>query len=229
MILKIKEKEKAINLRKNGCSYSEILKKVPVAKSTLSLWLRDVGLAKRQKQRLTQKRLAALKRGGETKRRQRIEITEKIRNKAEKEIRSISKKDLWMIGIALYWGEGHKEKFRASPVRFGNSDPDMIKIFLKWLFEICKISKKEICFRIYLHETAERKLNEVQKYWSKTTGFPIHNFQKITWKKAKIKTNRKKIGEHYFGLLDIRVKKSTNFNRKIQGWIEGICKNCGVV
>jgi len=30
-------KEKAINLRKKGYSYSEILEEVPVAKSTLSL------------------------------------------------------------------------------------------------------------------------------------------------------------------------------------------------
>ncbi len=38
------EKEKAIALRKQGKTYSEILAKIPVAKSTLSLWLHDVGL-----------------------------------------------------------------------------------------------------------------------------------------------------------------------------------------
>lgn len=55
MIFKSKLKEKAVALRKEGKVYSEILKEVPVAKSTLSLWLRDVGLAKAQKQRITQK------------------------------------------------------------------------------------------------------------------------------------------------------------------------------
>ena len=49
MITKIKEKEKAIKFRKEGFFYSEILKKVPIAKSTLSLWLRSVGLTERQK------------------------------------------------------------------------------------------------------------------------------------------------------------------------------------
>jgi len=47
--------KKAIELRKKGLSYSEILKCVPVAKSTLSLWLRSVGLSKKQRQRLTDK------------------------------------------------------------------------------------------------------------------------------------------------------------------------------
>ena len=47
MVEKKKEKAKAIRLRRKGKSYNEILEKVPVAKSTLSRWLRDVSLAKR--------------------------------------------------------------------------------------------------------------------------------------------------------------------------------------
>ena len=105
----------------------------------------------------------------------------------------------------------------------------MIKIFLKWLYEICKIPKSEINFRIRLHETARHKLKKVQQYWSKTTGFPIEDFQRITWKKNRIKTNRKNVGKDYFGLLIVSVKKSINLNRRIQGWTEGICKNCGIV
>jgi hypothetical protein len=63
MILYLLEKEKAIDLRKKGLSYNEILKKVPVAKSTLSLWFRDIGLAVRQRQRLTAKKSCAKKSG----------------------------------------------------------------------------------------------------------------------------------------------------------------------
>lgn len=53
-------KEKAINLRKRGFSYSEILEQIPVAKSTLSSWLHSIGLSKKQKQRLTEKKLASM-------------------------------------------------------------------------------------------------------------------------------------------------------------------------
>lgn len=231
MIKKTEEKEKAIKLRKKGLSYREILEEVIVAKSTLSLWLRSTGLAKRQKQRLTEKRLAAALRGAMKRRNQRLVITKEIKEKARQEIGKISNRELWLIGTALYWAEGAKQKEHnvSQSVKFSNLDPEAIKVFLKWLQDICEIPKEDIHFRISLHETAMSKLNAVQKYWTDITGFPINNFQKIDWKKHKINTKRKNIGKKYFGLLNIYVRKSTNLNRKIAGWIESICKNCGVV
>ena len=228
---KIKEKGKAITLRKKGFSYSEILKEIPVAKSTLSLWLRSVGLAKKQRQRLTEKRLNVLLRGAKAKKDQRLILTKEIKDKAKKEIGELSKRELWLIGTALYWAEGSKQKEHnvSQVVKFSNSDPLMIRIFLRWLKNICKISKSEIYFRIALHETAINKLAKVQKYWANITGFSINNFGKIDWKKNKINTKRKNIGYKYNGLLNIYIRSSTNLNRKIEGWIEGIYKHCGVV
>jgi len=81
---KIKEKERAIKLREKGFSYSEILKWIPVSKSTLSLWLKRVGLSKIQKQRLTEKKLAAALRGARAKREQKIELINKIHKEEEK-------------------------------------------------------------------------------------------------------------------------------------------------
>ena len=56
MEVKALEKSQAIAYRKQGFSYSEILSKVPVAKSTLSEWLKSVGLSKAQKHKLTEKK-----------------------------------------------------------------------------------------------------------------------------------------------------------------------------
>ncbi len=221
---KTREKEEAIKLRKKGFSYRELLEKVPVAKSTLSLWLRSVGLSKKQKQRLTEKRLMAMRRGAEARRRIRILTTERIKDKARKEIGKVSKRDLWLVGIALYWAEGDKEREKGSLVGLGNSDPYLINIFLDWLRNVCKIPKESIKFRIFLHENNEKRLREIKRYWSRKTGFPINEFRKVTWKKNKIKTKRRKVGEDYYGLLKVTVKRSTNFNRKIEGWKEGIYK-----
>ena len=222
MVKKFKEKERAIKLREKGYSYSEILKEISVAKSTLSLWLRSVGLSKRQKQRLTEKKLNAMKRGWEACHQKRLNITKLIKSKAKKEISRIGKRDLWLIGTALYWAEGSKEKLKATPLDFGNSDPVMIKLFLKWIKKIMKVPNKDIRLSIYLHENNRKRKREVQKYWSQVTGFPITHLQNIIWKKHNIKTNRKNVGKLYFGLLRITVFKSTNLNRKISGWIEGI-------
>ncbi|MBI4708782.1 MAG: hypothetical protein HY764_01100 [Candidatus Portnoybacteria bacterium] len=222
-------KNLAIRYRKRGLSYSEILKLLPVAKSTLSVWLKDVSLAKKQKQRLTEKRRQAQFKAQQTCREKRIKITEEIKAAAKREIRAISKRDLWLIGVALYWAEGSKEHQRGTRVQFGNSDPRMIKIFLGWLQKCCQVLPSDITFSIYLHETAVKREREIQKYWSKITDFPISRFKQIVWKKNKINTKRKNVGENYCGLLRITIAKSTNLNRKIAGWIEGIYKNCGVV
>lgn len=227
-------KKEAVKLRKEGLSYGEILDKVPVSKSTLSRWLRDVGLAERQEQRLTKKRELAQKKAVEARRQQRIERTKKIKKKARNDIDEISKRDLWILGIVLYWAEGAKErvhdgKTNSSLTKFGNSDPDMIKIFLKWLLEACEVPRDEICFRILLHENSKDRKKEVQEYWSEVTDFDLSKFDRITWKEHKPNTNRKKVGSDYYGLLEVKVRKSTDFTRKIAGWIEGIVDKCGVV
>lgn len=227
MITKLRERKQAIILRKEGLSYSEILKKVPVAKSTLSLWLRSVELSKKQKQRLTKKKIASALRGALSRKNQRLDIIKKIGNSARDEIGKINERDLWLVGTTLYWAEGSKQKEHnvSQVVKFSNSDPRAVRFFLKWLKIICEISRKDIHFRISLHENSVNKLTEVKIYWSKVTGFPLNCFQKIDWKKNKINTKRKNVGQNYFGLLNVYVRKSTNFNRKIAGWVEGICQN----
>jgi hypothetical protein len=223
MIIKIEEKEKAIEFRKKGFSYSEILKEIPVAKSTLSLWLKSVGLAKDQKQRITEKRIAGSLRGAKARRDQRIRITKEIKDKARKEIDDIDKKDLWLIGIALYWAEGAKEKewgTRAG-IKFSNSDPKMILLFLKWLKNTFSTDNSKLVYELYIHETANIK--NAQKYWSDLLSISEEKIRTY-FKKSKIKTIRKNTGDNYYGLIVIKVNKSFNLNRAIAGWIEGICE-----
>ncbi len=102
MITKDVEKNKAILLRKSGKTYSEILKVVPVAKSTLSIWLREVGLSKTQKQLITKKRLDSALRGAMIRKKQRLDISSEIFSKSEREIGKLSKREFWLIGTALY-------------------------------------------------------------------------------------------------------------------------------
>ncbi|NCN99787.1 helix-turn-helix domain-containing protein [Candidatus Falkowbacteria bacterium] len=229
--MKAADKLKAIKLRKEGHSYSEILREVHVTKSTLSLWLRKIGLSRAQRQRLTDKKMAAMRRGWEKRRQTRILLTARIKNKAHLEIGKVNKRELWLLGAALYWAEGSKQKEHCVSTRviFSNSDPFMIKVFLVWLQECCHVNSEDILFSIYFHESALHEKQKIQQYWSQVTGFSIFKFKQIFLKRHKVNTNRKNIGKDYFGLLKIIVKKSTNLNRKISGWVEGIYDNCGIV
>jgi hypothetical protein len=224
MIRKLEEKQKAIYMRKQGKTYSDILRDVSVAKSTLAIWLKEAKLSIPEKQKFTEaKRLASL-RGGQAKKKQRIEKQNKIILKSKSEIKSLSQRDLFLIGVALYWAEGAKEKeYRPGSIfEFSNMDPKMIQVFLIWLKKACKIDENMLIFNIFLHQTHKVRLEEIRKYWSKITGFPVEKFTSVYWKRNKVKTNRKNTGEKYYGVLKIKVRRSSGLVRRITGWSEGI-------
>ena len=231
MKAKLEEKSRALELRMQGLSYSEIRKTVPVSKSSLSLWLSGVYLRKPQKNRLKEKLIAVGKLGAEAKRKQRIDKEERIRNLAIFEIKNIENKELFYMGVMLYWAEGAKQRNAtiSQGVDFANSDPNMCKLFLKWLQVCLKIQPDRIRLRIYIHESKKRKSNEALAYWVKTTLFPAESFNRTCFTKTVYpRKNRRKDKGKYYGLLRINVRKSTDLNRKIAGWIEGVCLQSGV-
>ncbi len=105
----------------------------------------------------------------------------------------------------------------------------MISLFIKWLTDVCQIEKKRIDFSIYIHENSFNAVPQVKLFWSKITEFPLGAFEKVYFKKNKISTNRTNVGHLYYGLLRVKVNASSDLNRRLSGWVKGICKNCGVV
>ena len=226
--MKFKEKQKAIKLRKEGKTYSEILAEIPIAKSTLSEWLKSVQLATPQKQRITYKRLVAAQRGADSRRNTRLRELEEHIVKGRGHVASLSARELWLIGVALYWAEGSKQK-ETDPshgVIFSNSDVDMIKIFIRWL-RLMNIPESAYIFELYVHETRKAEIPMFKKWWTKQLDLPTKKIERVYFKKGNIQTNRKNIADLYHGLIRIKVKSSTILNRKINGWIHGIVASLG--
>ena len=221
-------KEKAIRLRKLGRTYSEILAEVPIAKSTLAEWLKSTGLSTPQKQRVTRKRLVAAQRGADARRNARLRELEEHIMKGRDHVGPLSARELWLIGTALYWAEGSKQRDSSlsTGVIFGNSDSEMIKVFIHWL-RLIDISGTALSFELYVHESREKDILAFKKWWARRMGVSTRQIARVYLKKGNIKTNRKNIGGLYHGLIRIRVKASTTLNRKINGWIEGIVSSLG--
>lgn len=217
-------KHKAITLRRTGLSYSEILKVIPVAKSTLSYWFKNVHLAVAQKQKLTEKRRLAGLRGAQSRRNTRLMQIQEITLRCKKEVGKISQREALLIGAALYWAEGSKEKENhiGSGVIFSNSDPAMTKFFLHWLQNIMGVKNERITFEIFIHENHVYRLHEVKKRWSVLCGFPIEEFNKVYLKRNKVKTNRKNVGDLYYGQLRVKVRASSNLYKRILGLIQAV-------
>lgn len=224
-------RNKAIGLRKLGLSYSEICKQVHVAKSTLSSLLKNLELSEKAKKIIESKTVGAQKLGAEAKRSQRIEKVERIRKSAISQVTNITDKELFLMGIMLYWAEGSKarEDNISQSVAFTNSDLFMSRLLLKWLRNCLGIKNQDIILAIYVHDLYRGQDNEIMDYWSKEINIPKKNFRKISFTKTRFsKKNRRLNRANYHGQLRIVVRKSTDLNRKISGWIEGICLQSGV-
>lgn len=210
------DKKRAIELRKKGFSYSEIKKLLFVSKSTISYWLKKIKLSEPQLRRLKLKRSEAGKAGSRFKKLKTLDAIQKIQREASAEIKKISKRELWLMGIMLYWKErlshGNRSDLRKG-VRFTSSDSHLIKLFLKWLREIGQLKREEVAFDIFLSRR-KRNMNRVINYWSEITDYPKESFSRIYLQSGKTE----------FGLLRVRVKASSMLARQISGWINGVQK-----
>lgn len=229
MVQKPRERGRAIALRRKGLSYREILQHIPVAKSTLSLWLRSVGLSRKQRQRLTEKKLAAIKRGWAVWHKQRLVRTENIREEARKYFlrRRLNRDTLWLAGVILYWAEGTKEKPHTpgSGIAFNNSDVRMIKIFLRWLKEVIRVPHEMITSDLYIHQSGN--VDRALRFWSKELNIRESKIR-VYFKRHNPSSKRRNIGNGYNGLLRLSVRKSSGLNRRINTWTEELCKYWGV-
>src|SRR3989338_1200090 len=114
--------------------------------------------------------------------------------------KKLSSKDKILLasGLMLYWAEGGKDK-RAQLLDLANSDPLMIKIFLKFLRNLCGV--KEGKLRIYLYCYANQNVSELKKFWSKLTKIPLEQFTK-PYVRQDFKENQ--IGRMPYGLIHVR-------------------------
>jgi hypothetical protein len=216
-------KSLAIRLRKEGKTYRQILAQIPVAKSTLSEWLKQVGLSVPQKQRITQLRINARLKGAASRKTKRLtEVADSIEN-GKIEVGKLSERELWLIGTALYWAEGSKQNVRSpsTGLVFGNMDFKMVFVFLRWL-HFLKVPTNEIYFELYVHKNRKAEAKDFTEWWIKALELPDNTPVRIYFKAGNPLTNRSNTVDLYHGLLRIRVKSSTSLNRKVNGWIEGI-------
>ncbi|PIR88956.1 MAG: hypothetical protein COU07_03625 [Candidatus Harrisonbacteria bacterium CG10_big_fil_rev_8_21_14_0_10_40_38] len=225
-----KDKESAIKLRLLGKSYREINESIGVPKSTLSDWLSKIILSKNTLEKInkrTQKKsLKALIKRNKYQTIQAQKRALELKKEGASEITNFSKKDLLIAGTALYWAEGYKRQktrngrpLTSHPVSLTNSDPILIKVFLKFLIEIYNIPKKDIklSIRIFEHQNEE----ELIKFWQNITNFPRENFKKSYYGISKSSLNKRPFNRLPYGTLEVRVN-NTKLYHKIMGHIEGI-------
>lgn len=212
-------REKALKLRKAGYSYNMIGEKIGIAKSTLSNWLINTPFVPNAE--LLERIGKAKLKSALYKSRLKLKNIAKMKKEARKEIGKLSRRDILMLGIGLYLGEGSKSQ---EEIRIVNADPTIIKLGIRWLKEFCNIYSKNL--RVSIHGYPDHDIDVLINFWSKELNIPIKQFIKTQidtrLNKSGIKKRKLPYGTAHLyvrggGTLPLGVK---NLHRKIMGWIE---------
>ena len=209
----VSEKEEAIRLRKKGLSYREILKKVPVSKSTISVWLRNTPLTDAEKSILKRRREGNISigriRAAAALHRLRVARDEILRKEAKIEFERHKIDPFFYVGIGLYWAEGAK---RNSLFAFTNSDSEMMFVMLNWMERFFGVRRTAVRARLFLHKPYAHE--NCEKYWSLATGIPIENFRKTIFKPTGLLVKKR---PNYKGCLRIEIGE-VSYLRKYLYW-----------
>ena len=222
------EREQAVRLRLQGLSYAQILARIPVSRSSLSLWLRDVPLTPAQQAQLAAVKLSGARRGGLVRRLERKARAARIMAEASREaILRLNGRDLlWVLGTTLYWAEGDKARHSGKrQVAFTNTDPSMIRIFVAYLARCCGVAADDLVFALYIHPTG--RIQAASRFWRRTLGIE-HSRLRVYLKRPNDRPRRKNTAATYYGTMRVGVRRSTALFYRIEGWRRALIGYCGV-
>lgn len=219
---KSKEKILSRELRNNGLSIKEIARKLRVSVGSVSSWCNDIVLTKKQQEVLNSrikdpfygnkyKYLAERKASF-------IKKVENLKQEGISEIGKMSKREVLLVGIALYWGEGFKKDHL---VGLATSDTKMAMFYVHWLDCCFGIKNTQLILRVTANISYKKNIGLLEKYWAKQLNIPQVQFSKPYFQKTKWKKIYENKNE-YHGVIRIKVRKSVTLLRKIFGYIEGV-------
>jgi len=196
-------KHEAIELRRKGLSIREIENKLKVSRSTLSIWLRKINLTRKQKEIMQAKRLNGLAKARgkaalyhKEKKRQRLDLAQRRARQVLADI-DIKEKNVLKLALSmLFAGEGFKV---AEETSLGNSDPRIVKVFLKLLDIVYGVNKNRL--RLYLHLRADQGVIYETNYWSNVLEIEAEYFKIAPVDK---RTVGKKTYSGYHGVCVVR-------------------------
>ncbi len=167
------DKEKARILRAKGKSYTEIKELLKVGKGTLSAWLSDMPLTPEQMRRVRDfnpRRIERFRKTMSMKRNARFQIAYE---RARKDIGTLSRREVFIAGLHLYWGEGLKAQ--RGRVGIANTDPSVLISFKNWIESLGAQSSQ---LRVRLHLYTDMNVHKEILYWSRILNVPAKQFRK---------------------------------------------------
>ncbi len=119
---------------------------------------------------------------------------------------------LFVAGVVAYWGEG--DKLHKNHVRLTNTDPEMLSMFVNFLYKYGKFDRDDLRLALFIYEDLDIEL--CKQYWTNKTGITrVH--------KPQILPSRDKQRRLAYGTATVIVM-NTYFKKKLLLWIDQILK-----
>jgi hypothetical protein len=206
------------DLRRLGLSYGEIMDLIPVKKSTLATWCRDVDLTMEQVEAIRKRRAQEPGIPRNTQRKRWAEI-ESIRLEARTQVESLLNDHLWLAGTVLYWAEGSKTR---NQLRLANTDPKALRLFVAWVRGYID-PDASFSMQLHLHEGNDE--NAARCYWRRETGLARANFYKTFIKPKGTGHRNNRIP---YGVCSVKVRRCADGWHTAMAWIEALSPYLGL-
>jgi transcriptional regulator with XRE-family HTH domain len=168
---KLEEQERARQLRAQAWTLREIAHELGVAKSSVSVWVRDVAFDPSSRRSAVTRRRP---RGSDHPlRRRKLAQLEALRREGLERIGTLSDREFLLAGLGLYAGDGAKGD---TEVKFANSNLVLVDLFCRWLRRFFEVEEDRLRVVLYLHRGLD--LDAATQHWSRLTGVPATQFTK---------------------------------------------------
>lgn len=212
------ERARARELRQQGLGYNQIAAALGVSKSSVSLWVRDLPRPEPLSYEECRRRAAeGVRRYWAAERPIREAERKAARAAAATQIGRLNEREVLIAGAIAYWCEGAKNKpyRRGDQVIFMNSDPALIKLFMRFL-AVAGVERDRLRCCVQIHQSADAEA--AQEFWLRVTRLEPAQFRRPALKRHNPKTVRKNTGDEYRGCLRVDVLHGSGLYRRIEGW-----------
>jgi transposase-like protein len=212
--MKTEERRLAREMRVEGCSVKEIAATLGVARSSASVWVRDIQLGAEQRAIL----IGRSKLGPVMAAERKAARAREVRRRYQDEGRRLAgqRDELYAAGCMLLWAEGAKGR---NAVQVVNSDPELLAFFAGFLRRHFFVPDDKMCVSVNLFADHAARQREIEDFWLARLRLPRSSLRKGALNRYSKYSQKKRMNKLPFGTCSLRVH-STRIVQTIYGSIQ---------
>jgi len=215
--MKTAERELARIIRRDeGAPIKEIARRVGVAPSSVSRWVRDIRLTPAQEQELLRRNPAYNRQLSGTAKQAANRREERIAYQDDGRRLALQGEGCHVAGCMLYWAEGEKDR---NAVRFSNSDPEMVRFFVSFLKTYFDLRDDEIRITCYLFADHVQRQREIEHFWLEIAQLSTQSLCKSYVNVYSKYSQKKRVNKLPYGTVRVTVTR-TRVIQSIYGAIQ---------